>query len=82
MSTPATLLTPADEVDAARVLLAEKTPIAMPALSSVVLIHRATVIFDTGLCGLMKLIGTCQLQLTLMSCVFARYTPPRHNRNG
>ena len=38
------------------------------------LIHRATVIFDTGLYGLMKLISTCPLHLTLMICVFARYS--------
>ena len=43
MSTPATPLSPVDEVDAARVLLAEKTTMSMPALSSVVLIHHATV---------------------------------------
>ena len=36
-----------------------------------VLIHRASVIFDTGLYGLMKLISTWPLHLTLMSCVFA-----------
>ena len=46
MSTP---LAVADDVDAALVLWAEKIPTSVPALSSVVLIHWATVVLDTGL---------------------------------